>query len=643
MENIKRIQKIGSILLLWGQIAWGATGSGVQFSAQVDQGKISLDETVSLSLIVKSDSSVRLGEPQFNAHGLQVVHEFSSVSISSQYDSNSGHFTTVNQHQITKVLRPDKVGTFKITGIQLNVGGKVYPAPDITVQVVPGGGKGTSQAPRAPGHGMNSNGRRVQGEQFMVRAEIDKDTAYKGEQVIVSYYLYHQMKVFNIQVSKFPILSKFLREDLEIPVMGQRLESEPVMLKGVPYERALLARYAAYPLQEGKLDIDSMAIKFNYYSTPKNDPFDDEENPFFGFFPQLAPKATGGKSDMLSLKVNNLPEAGKPASFTGGVGNFNVTSAIDKYEVHMNDPLTLTVKIEGQGNVATMSEPKTQWPDQIELYESKGRSLTAKGGVGEKVFEYLLIPRASGTFTLPRLEYGFFDPIKKEYYTKSIEPIQVTVLDPRPGSAPAPVQPNPGAPKAEPTHATEKAPQLKSLKPPLARDSRLISWQPAWRLLYWAFSLALAFLVGIIGLDVVKGRKNRNRLKSVSSQKKWESLHQVAQESQGAAWQSVTQAYDLMTNLVLEEFESTFQISAKSVSREQLRQWLVEEKGMPASTWERSAKLFEFADLVRFASSVGGVSESSARGELQRWVNEAEAIVQSLESPALLAGYYQPS
>ena len=105
--------------------------------------------------------------------------------------------------------------------------------------------------------------------------------------------------------------------------MSQRLDSEAVTLKGEPYERTLLARYAAYPIQDGKLDIDSMSLKFNYFQKSSRGLFGNDD-PFFSFFPQMAPKVAAGKSDLLSISVVPLPEAGKPSSFSGGVGRFTV-------------------------------------------------------------------------------------------------------------------------------------------------------------------------------------------------------------------------------------------------------------------------------------------------------------------------------
>jgi hypothetical protein len=214
MEKQTIIQKIGSDLrmrrVLHGVLGICAVGvslsahaADVQFIAQVDQNNVSLNDTISLSLLIRSESSLRISDPQFRAPGFELVHEFSSVSVSSNYDMNAGKFTTTNQHQITKVLRPLKSGMQKISQIEVSAGGRVYRAPDITVQVSNSGRNPIQPAQPQMGSGPR---RKITGNQVFVKAEVEKESAYKGEQLIVSYYLYHQTKVFNLQVDRFPSL-----------------------------------------------------------------------------------------------------------------------------------------------------------------------------------------------------------------------------------------------------------------------------------------------------------------------------------------------------------------------------------------------------------------------------------------------------
>jgi hypothetical protein len=643
MRNHKVLKKTGRIrvsftvlgVLLRSVLCFA---SDIQFSAQVDESKVALDGTVSLKMLVRSDSNTMAGEPQFQAPDFEVVNEYKSISVESRYDSTSGGLSMQNTQQITKVLRPLKIGALRITGIRLDAGGKAYKAPDVQVQVVansPGGAlRGGGALRRGTSQGQSAQ-KNVAGASTLVRAEIDKKAAYKGEQIIVSYYLYHRVKIFNIQVEKFPVLSGFLREDLEMPVMGQRLDSEQVVLNGIPYERSLLTRYAAYPLEEGKLSIDSISLRFNYYAGSRNNTFDDED-PFFGFFQQMAPRVGSGQSERLEVEVTPLPQ-GKSEKFTGGIGEFNVISAVDKYEVRANEAITLSVKVEGRGNIAAIQAPQAKWPANIELYDAKGKSQGGRGGVGEKVFEFLLIPRVPGEITLNPLEFEFFDPIKKQYYIKSTETVKIKVLDPAPGTSLVPVkQTTPQVLKSQDQQQSSQADEMRYLKAPLAELDTGFSLSTVWHLLYWACGLALTFLLGLIGGDLFKGGRKRldhkRKQRSLQNAKSWEKLTDIARAaSNGGSWQETTQAYEILCGIIFDSLDRAYEISSRAISRSELKDILVGDRGMSERSWQRVDQLLEFSDLVRFASTVGGVSEAAARTELEKWVAEGRAVVQLLE------------
>ena len=650
--------------------------AAAQFSARVDQNQISLQDDVALKLVTSFDSNGSANEPQYSAPDFKVINEFNSVSV--QYDSVHG---MQKSQEITVVLRPLKAGKLLISNIQIKADDKIYTADNIQINVsasapkrnnvaTPRGGAGggfgpgglfsalglggnsgrirlapggpNNPAPNGPNQGQPAEERKTKA---FVRAEIERSTVYKGEQIIVSYYLYHQMKVFNLQVEKFPILNGFLREDLEMPIMGQSLESEAVTLKGEPFQRSLLARYAAYPLQEGKLDIDSMTLKFNYYAGNRNSPMDDED-PFFSFFQQVAPRTAGTESEHLAIQVQPLPEAGRSANFVGGVGDFTVTSAVNKYEVKANEAISFNLKVEGRGNVANIQEPKRAWPSGIELYETKGKSQTGRGGVGQKVFEFLLIPRSPGKVILPAIDLEFFDPGQKRYYTKSTEPIELNILDPAPGSAPLVAS---STQSAAQSNVQQTAPvgiatppadrqvggtsnvrgnpdEPRSLKPILTHPELESGQSFIWRILYIACVGCFGLLVVLVVHDFFKKKRS-----SRSPKPKWDVLHQVSRKATtGAAWKEVTEAYETLTDVILDAIDQEYQIGARSFSRNELKAVLHDERGLPTQIWQRLVALLEFTELVRFASSIGAVSESEARTKLAHWVAEGEVIVKNI-------------
>lgn len=627
-----------------------ARAADVEFTATVDQTTVSTSDLVTLTISMKSNGPTVSGDPQFSAPDFETVNTYNSHSQNFAYDSTTGAIQTVKQQQFTRVLHPMKVGTLRITGIQAKVGGQVLKAADIEIKVSAGSSRPQGNPPQGLRGYSRQQGRSMgqppaedesrTGAPAFLKAVVSRTQAYKGEQLTVSYYLYHRARVFNIQVDKYPILSGFLREDLDMPMMGQRLDSERVVEGGVAYERALLARYAAYPLQAGDLEIDSLSLKYNYYLDAASYSM-GEVDPFFGFFHQMAPRLGSAKSDIMKVKVSPLPVEGRPESFVGGVGDFSVSTAVDKYEVRENEAVTVTLKVEGRGNAPAIEEPKKKWPTEIEFYDSKGRSQVGKNGVGEKIFEFLLIPRASGKITLPPLELGFFNPDTGRYYTKSTEPILLNVLPPAPGSASVPSIPK----HAVQGNSVSSDPGLAAqLKIPLGEKSNGqddSQSRPIWPFLYWGFFIVLAFLGLLIGFDFAKkaGRKvkqvrHRRSEGAAGLWNQWKSI--VLRAGTVTSMKEIRAVCSEMGEWVFDFLDSSFHLGVRSMPREELKELLVEQKKVPREYWEQLQTFLEYADTVRFSGMPDDSGAESGvparvREDLLQKAKAVEGLFKSLE------------
>ncbi|MFL5815455.1 MAG: BatD family protein [Bdellovibrionia bacterium] len=618
-------------------LAQVALADEAKFSAEVDRTQVGLDDTVSLKFSVQADGSVSTTPPGYNAPDFEEINSYESSFVESYYDSNTGRISMRNNQSLTKVLKPMKTGNLRISQIQISINGKTKKAPDIVIQVG-SSGSGTPPPRNYGGGGVGLRGatKRPASNTVFVRAEVDKDKVYKGEEVVVSYYLYRRVRVLNAQVDKFPMLNGFLREEMEMPVMQPRLEVQSVVLDGVPYQRSLLARYAAFPLQEGKLKVDPMGLKYTYYA---GGGMDDGEDPFLQFFKQMTPREGSSASEPIMIDVQPLPADGKPASFSGAVGDFSIVSAVDKTEVRANEAVTLTVKIEGRGNVAAIGQPKANWPQNVELYDSKGSAKTSKAGVGEKDFEILLIPRAPGDVTLPGLEFSYFDPSKKQYVTRNTDPIQIHVLEAAPGSqAPRPLNPATTGSSATGTPANTETPSpsksLRELKAPVSAESSL-GGLPLWRWMYVLAVGAVGIFAAWVGFDLFKKFRTQGResaaARAKAKQKSWDRLASDASRAGVMSWSEILQAYDLLSGNVLDAIDRVYSIGARSLPRSEIKRILIDEKGLSASHWDPIGRLLEFNEMIRFAGSASAGLETRARSELSTWVSSAKSAVQLIE------------
>ena len=248
-------------------------------------------------------------------------------------------------------------------------------------------------------------------ESFFVYADIDKSSVFEGEQVTTNWYIYVKGTIEAIDRAKFPDLKGFWKEIIE-EVPG--LSFSPAIVNGIPYKRALLASHALFPIKAGTAVIDEFKIK----ATVRN------QTEFGWGQPHEYTKA----SRRMALTVHPLPTEGKPLSFSGAVGQFQIQTQVDGMQVKAGQPFSLKVRFEGQGNAKLIELPPIEWPGTLTVFDTKNESKFFKNGQSFKEFEILLIPNQEGPVTIPSITFSYFDPQQKKYITKTTEELQLTAL-----------------------------------------------------------------------------------------------------------------------------------------------------------------------------------------------------------------------
>ncbi len=635
-----RIQNLLPVL----PFLFASAAFGVEFHAEADREDIAQDESVSVRMVVEADGTVPIEAPEFSAPNFDELQNYQESAVQSYYDSNAGKFSAKFTRSFTYVLRPKNTGRLAVTNIHVKVDGKVYNANPITV-IVTGGGAGTPppKGYGGAGAGLRGAAKKGRGTVLFLRTEVDKTKVYKGQQVLVNYYLYSRAQSFTAQADRYPDLNGFLKEELDIPVLTGRLEPHDVVLDGTAYKRELIASFAAYPLKEGKLTIDPMEVKAQYM--PERGPpkrggmFDDQDDLFQQFFRNAQPQTESLRSEPITVEVAGLPPVPKDLVFTGAVGDYDVIAAIDRNDVKANEPVTLTLKIEGSGNISNIETPKIPLPDGFELYEAKSQT-KGKAGIGEKEFQYLLIPRKAGDYTIPRIELGFFDPKKGEYVRKATDPLPLHVNPGDPGSE---SQPAPhfesGKDAVTPVKDSKRIFELfAGGSPGQAAESlgeRLRGKGP-WRLALFGILGLIVILAALVrfrneiqkaigGLAAKSRRKNRR-------DREWAKIRRQAEEAGRLPFHEILKCFDFLESELEEALSERFGVKSRGLTRDQLQEALVGRGVMQQSVWQRLSELLEFTETLRFASQAGAVSEERARGELRKWIAECEAILANLSS-----------
>lgn len=324
----------------------------------------------------------------------------------------------------TYILLAQKEGEYTIPGATITANGDQMLSNSVKIKVLPADNTGSSQNGGGQGTGRNSSsGTSISNSDLFITATASKTSVYEQEAILLTYKIYTVVDLRGFDNVKLPDFKGFHSQEVELP-NDRRWGLEHY--KGRNYHSTVYRQFVLFPQQSGKLTID--AARFDA-SVEKMEAIDD---PFEAFFNGGAGAIQIKKTLMtpkLTIDVKPLP-AGKPADFSGGVGEFNISSSINSTKVKTNDAITIKVVISGTGNLKLVSEPEVKFPEDFEVYDPKVDNkfrLTNAGLSGNKVVEYLAIPRNAGTYKIPSIKFSYFDIKSRSYKTLTTEEYTVQV------------------------------------------------------------------------------------------------------------------------------------------------------------------------------------------------------------------------
>lgn len=268
-------------------------------------------------------------------------------------------------------------------------------------------------------------------------AEVSKSNPYMNEPISVVYKLYvsPSIVVSNFRPMDNPKYNNFWSHDIPL----SRYNIEEGIYNGKPYRFVVLKRVVLYPQKSGSLEIEPLALDVSL-EVPS------ERRDFFGgrIYSKTNKVVSAGKR---TIQVKPLPERGRPADFSGAVGDFNFEVTTTKDALNASESLQAKVTVEGNGNLKLFQLPKLSLPSALEVYEPefKENVRTNLGGMQGSVTEqYTIVPSYQGKYPIPSITFSFFNPETESYEQIRSEEITLNVLEgPMPTSAenPAPIIP----------------------------------------------------------------------------------------------------------------------------------------------------------------------------------------------------------
>ena len=403
------MKKILSILFILAVAIHAYAADGVEFKASAPD-RVIAGKPFQLTYSVNQRAK-DLRAPEF-ADFDYIAGPYTSQSSSTSFVN--GKRTSSFTLTYTYTLKADKEGTYTIPPATIKVDGEQFTSNGVRITVLP---PDKVSAPTSSNNQSGTTQQRetsnVTAENIFIRTLVSKTKVHEQESILLTYKLYFA----GVDVAQFtnntrlPEFKGFLKQDLEIGEIQTELEH----YNGRNYQTAVLYRTLLFPQRSGDITIDPAVFEAQLRVQNRaqvRSIFDD----FFNSYTTVTkPLEASG----VTIHVESLP-AGKPMGFSGGVGQFSINSKISQTELQTNEAFTLTVTIQGSGNMKLLKAPSIDWPEGFEVFDPKVTNnfkSSTKGISGTKVLEYVVIPRASGVYTIPPIKYSYYDTTEDAYRT----------------------------------------------------------------------------------------------------------------------------------------------------------------------------------------------------------------------------------
>jgi len=376
----------------------------IQFEAKVSKTTLGLNERLRVDFVMNMDGD-NFNQPSFE--GFRVIAG-PSQQVSQSWVNGKSSFEKIYSYY----LLPMQKGTITIKQATIEYNGQIYKTTPIKINVT-----NAVQEARDPNDTQISADDNI----YLV-ADISKSNPYINEPITVVYKLYFS---YNIGISNWRELDKpkyndFWSQNIDI----KQLVGEEGMFKGEKYRFVVLRKTVLYPQKSGKLVIEPLSLDIDV-QLPTN------RRDMFG----RVVVTNGNKrvsAGAKTIAVKALPEAGKPADFSGAVGKFDFRVTPSKTNLKNGESLDLVVSVSGNGNMKLFNLPKPVVPNSLEMYDPvhDEKVNTNLAGMSGKISDkYTIIPQFKGNYPIKPMQFSYFDLGSGSYKTITSPEIMINVMD----------------------------------------------------------------------------------------------------------------------------------------------------------------------------------------------------------------------
>lgn len=432
-------------------------------SIKISKDTMTIDETLIVEIKSEADEKIEiLGE------------DFSIVSrsISSQIIVKKTGVEKSDQNLFH--LKPNSTGKQK--EIHVQIGDKLYGPFFIDVS------SGVTQA---------NSSKQAKGD--FAEIFIKEKKLYVNQPAEISIIAYTKRPIIDSSIER----KRLSHEGLHLkPIFIKNTKDVLTNINGVSFRKKVLEKFIVYPLYAGKHIISGAEVILLL-----------GQSHFFDL--QKARKKISLPE--LTLSAIPLPTEEKPEDFLNNYGDYTFSLKWNKVEAPVGQPIALSIKANGRGNLETLNFPKLlPITNALQVGEPLVENNFFFNGTtyqGTKTANYSLLFHQAGEVQVEPLLFSSFDS-EKGYVTQTISPGKVTILS---------------------TAANQLAPPSDDIQKELLQDLKILesdlSRQPQENLdweknfLYYHLAAFLIMLLTPFFLILSKQIKKRNLATKVALQK----------------------------------------------------------------------------------------------------------------------------
>lgn len=570
----------------------------IALEVMLDRDTIGLDEQASL-LITMTGTDQNMPNPrmptlpmfdvlyQGRSSNIQIINGAVTSTISFRY-----------------VLVPKKAGTFPISPVAVVHKNKRYTGNNVELTVL---SEGVAASGDLEDKAKTNDGST---RDYFLEAQVSDDKPFVNEQITLSLKFYCAVQIYGSPELVEPTTTGFWTE-----LLGNKAPYYQ-KLNGRNY-KVIERRYALFPTQTGELSIGRAVIQANVQTQKRRSNFD-----VFGDFFGRGEDVTV-RSPKLTINVRKLPPEGRPDNFTGTIGKFDIVAQAKKTTVEVNQPVSVTVKISGTGNIKSVAEPLISVNDeQFRVYKASSNENVTKVNDkigGTKIFEEVFIPKRPGEMEIPAIGFNFFDPNTGKYREISTRPIKINVSKPE-GYVASTEVPYGGPDLTISSNARD----IRYIKEDLGdtqKVGRLIIASP----LYLAVNaVPILLLAGMIAMRVRREKLAGNVGYARSRMASKEARRRLAKATSLANIDRTEQFYAEIYLAVTSYIADKLNISPHGLTSDRIKELLL-EKNANEDLINKIMAIIRQADFARFASSTITVEDISQS------LKDAEDVIVAIE------------